>query len=234
MSFRTLPNISDEEWVKFKQMARDWCLKSLGHDNMMPHLWVWSVRDLHPDKPMEEPKDGPRFSAPELLMGALAVPWPAGREDAFLSIATKLYKERRIPIALMFLSEAWQSQRKPEDQFSNRKLPMPRDDPNRKEILQCMGLRLVDKEGRMYAVTREPGSHLAWGWNQEVGRDKDNNMFKVGEAKEGDEHVAQILYRFMAMFAEVVCGLRAPSPTVDADFVSPEDMAERLKKDKPE
>lgn len=206
-----LPTLSDEEWDKGKALAVDWCKGGLGSHSLMPHLFIWSTQDVSTG-----PEDI-RFEPVSLMLMACGFEWNNESKRWFLrSVAAKLVRERRLPIAIIFAHEAWQSRRAlppnlTDEQIKEEmsKAPMPADDPNAWEVVCAAGLRLIGPDG--HATPLDPAAS-GWGWTQKVSRDAEDKMVADGEPVECETHQPQFIHRLLHWFAVFAAKLEPLPP----------------------
>lgn len=148
---------------KFNAFVRDHAQHTISYltehptESLMPELVVMT-RTL-------EGKD-------ELTLCALAVPFDEDMEkrSAIYNLGKKFYAEEKVTLAVMLVSEAWMSQRTPEQMSGKAPHVEPRHDPNRKEHIIVVGSGLQGHQ-RLFITTP-------------VRRDEKNNMIVDGESKE--------------------------------------------------
>lgn len=195
-----VPTLTDEEWEKGKELARDWCRGGLGSKSLMPHLFIWFTQDRCTPGTLE-------FSPVQLFLMACGFDWNNESKRWFIrQVAAKMVREKCVPVAIIFAHEAWQSHHamppgltdEQKRQFMLNR-PMPSDDPNSIEVVCAAGLRVIGADG--CAKPLDPHDRNGWHWSQKVKRDSEDNMLADGDPVEGNDHTPLLVVRLLHQFA---------------------------------
>ena len=121
-----------------------------------------------------------KFLDPVLNVNVLAMPFNSAVEKkaAMYQLGRELATERHLPMAWFLISEAWASTQKIDEP---RKYLMPEDDPERRELVICVG---ASQKGRQ---PRFAQSQI------EVTRSQRNKMHRAGEWETAEIRSARIL-----------------------------------------
>lgn len=174
----------DDDWDKAKKKVVEMTKASLGQTDVMPTLFVFF-------RQWDEETDAP--SDIKIDIYSIAGSFNEHEEKAAIidKLAKKTFDQRHMPIALIFVSEAWQSTMAKCEALGGC---MPRNDPDKKEILCAAGLRCTSATD-------------LWSWAITVNRDDENRMVLGGDDGLGDEREqtgkgqATYLVRFYQEFA---------------------------------